>query len=56
MEMVSESGPAHGDCRAGALQLSITVHFPLLSKWTALHFDIVPFSPSSKRSLKWVGS
>ena len=41
--MVSDSGLARRVCRAGALQLSITGRFPLLSKWSALHFDILPW-------------
>ena len=47
IEMVSESGPAGCVRRAGALQLSITVDFPLRSKWSALHFML-----RSERSTK----
>ena len=41
--MVSDPGLARRVCRAGALQLSITVRLPLLSKWSALHFLILPW-------------
>ena len=40
--MVSDSGPAGCVRRAGALQLSITVRFPLSMKWSALHFMLSP--------------
>ena len=48
--MVSDPGLAGRVCRAGALQLSITVRLPLLSKWSALHLLSAPFIPNTSLS------